>query len=171
LLRPLRAVPTGLHSGTLSGLNNDDLDAFGHPDYWIEDTCPDPQVVTINGGAISVGDVCGCGVLILKNTTLNFASKGHLLWRGLVVWQLETASGEVWKVDGGGFSSFVVEGGMLITGTNDFTIKVTKADGNVSTVVNNQNKSYKQSFRVNGPAMADALNGNQSALKAVRRLQ
>jgi hypothetical protein len=159
------------HGGNLAGVGNNDLDAFGHPDYWIEDECPDPRVIKVSGGTLNVGHICGCGVLVLDDVKLVFGNGGHLLWRGLVVWRMNTITGDVWNATGAGFASFVVEGGFLATGNQDFKIVITKQDLDSTVVDNDENRANKQQFRMNPTAIQEALAGQQSALRSVRRIQ
>jgi hypothetical protein len=159
------------HTGAMAGVSKHDVDTFGHPDFWIEDTCPDPQIVKVSGASLSVGTICGCGVLVLDDIPLVFGSGSHLLWRGLVVWNMNTISGDVWNATTAGFSSFVVEGGFLATGNQDFTITITKKDLDATDVDNDDGRANKSFFRMNPLAIQQALTGQQKPLRSVRRIQ
>jgi hypothetical protein len=167
-----RPAPSGLHphTGALAGVGNDDVDVFGHPDYWIEDTCPDPQIVKVTT-TLSPGVVCGCGVLVIDDVRLDFTGGSHLLWRGLVVWNMKTISGEVWRAAGDGFASFVVEGGFLATGSRDFTIKIAKKENDATVIARNDTRGHKMQFRMNPGAIQESLTGQQKPLRTVRRVQ
>lgn len=158
------------HSGGLTGVSNNDLDVFGHPDYWIEDECPDPQIVKVTS-ALDVGHICGCGVLVLDDVPLKFEADAHLLWRGLVIWRMNSIGGTVWDAGAKGFASFIVEGGFLATGNQDFKIVITRQDEDATDVTNDENSAHKQHFRMNPNAIQEALNGQTSAIQAVRRIQ
>ncbi len=169
------------HPDTMASLPPADVDAFGHPDYWIEDECPDPAVYTLNASAgVNVGKVCGCGVLIVRDTGLRFVNGSHFLWRGLIVWQLSNA----WQVahpNGAdvalnvateGVSTFAVEGGVLLTGDADFKLTINhKGDSQDATVSNDEGRFFKQLWRQNPAALAQVLGSSTSALKAVRRVR
>jgi hypothetical protein len=167
-----RTAPAGLHphTGNLAGVDNDDVDVFGHPDYWIEDTCPDPQIVKVTS-TLAPGVVCGCGVLVIDDVRLSFGSGSHLLWRGLVVWNMRSITGDVWAASGDGFASFIVEGGFLATGERDFTITIAKKDSEASVITRNDTRGHKMFFRMNPNAIQESLTGQQKALRSVRRIQ
>jgi hypothetical protein len=171
-----RAAPTlHPHAGSLSGMPDTDTDAFGHPDYWIEDTCDTQEVVvldkaSVGTGTLNVGHICGCGVLIIKDMVLNFGDGSHFLWRGLVTWELSTVSGEVLKASTAGFSTFLVEGGTLMTGNQDFQIKITRDENDASVIDNDDSSALKLYFRNNPDALTDVFNGVGAALQGFRKL-
>lgn len=165
------------HGGAMASVPDTDIDVHGHPDYWIEEECDEQKVVIVDSAdtgvsSINVGQICGCGVLIVRNTRLTFASGSHLLWRGIVVWEVNGAvSGDLLSASSTGFSTFVVEGGTLLTGNQDFTIKLTKAENDAVTITNNEADALKLYFRQNPDALTDVFGAVGSALRGVRRVR
>ncbi len=169
------ASPVHPHTGALASIPNTDLDAFGHPDYWIEDECPNPVVVSLGPEVrLDVGHICGCGVLVLKDTALSFAADSHLLWRGLVTWQNENdpPGEDELSVLEDGAATFVIEGGVLLTGDRVFRMHVNdKGDLDGEDVTNNEGRFFKQSWRQNSAALGEVFANQTRALKAVRRVR
>ncbi|MDP2346054.1 MAG: hypothetical protein Q8O67_34270 [Deltaproteobacteria bacterium] len=164
------------HTGALAGLPNTDVDVHGHNDFWIEEECDEQKVIIVDSAitlqtTLNVGQVCGCGVLIVRDTVLKFAADSHLLWRGLVVWEVTKAPAGDLLQSSTGPASFIVEGGTLMTGNQDFTIKITRKDADITAVQNNDAANLKLSFRQNPQAMTDAFGVVGSAIKGVRRLR
>jgi hypothetical protein len=159
------------HAGNLADLSNSDVDALGRPDYWIEDTCPQPVVVRVDSSAsLNIGHVCGCGVLIMPSQSISIAANSHFLWRGIVIWDMKTAGKEL-KIDGNGASTFVIDGGMLMTGTNGMEIKISKKVSNASTISNAVDGTVKQFYRFNQAAVNDAFKAVPLPVRAIRRLR
>ena len=182
-----RPAPSHTHTGALATVPLTDVDALGRPDYWIEDECPNPQVVKITGSAsstgstLNIGTVCGCGVLILKdikfNLTATSTTKSLFLWRGLVVWQIDNMTGSVYTIGSmgsttSGVTNFIIEGGMVATGDQNFAIDIAKGEDSATSISNNQTTySLKQQWRMNPKAINDALAGANEPLRAVRRVR
>ncbi len=84
---------------------------------------------------------------------------------------MNSIGGTVWDAGAKGFASFIVEGGFLATGNQDFKIVITRQDEDATDVTNDENSAHKQHFRMNPNAIQEALNGQTSAIQAVRRIQ
>lgn len=166
------AALTHPHGGNLTGLDGDDVDRLGHPDYWIEDTCPDPVVLRIDTSAnINVGKVCGCGIIIFTDNALMFSGPATFLWRGLVIWDLKTAGKEL-RIDNSGAGTFVVEGAVLLTGVHEMEFKITKNVAGGATVSNPADqRTVKQLYRLNEQAITDAFSAIRAPVRSVRRLR
>jgi hypothetical protein len=161
------------HSGHLAGLDPADTDRLGRPDYWIEDTCPRPVVVRVASSAnLTIGQVCGCGILILPSQTLTLGSNAHLLWRGLVLWELKQAGREL-QLAGSNDSTLVVDGALLVTGVGAMQIRIDKAVTTPGSVVDRTRVTgtVKQLYRANARAVSDAFAAVPLPLRATRRVR
>jgi hypothetical protein len=161
------------HIGSLRGLREDDTDAQGRPDYWIEDECPTPVVLKVDSSAnLNIGKVCGCGILMLSGQSLNLGSDSHLLWRGLVVWTLKE-SGRQLKLSGNLDSTLIVDGGLLVLGTKGMQIVVEKSDlkKSGSGLIISPLSVAKQMYRYNPRALTDAFAVLPRPLRAMRRVR
>jgi hypothetical protein len=160
------------HTGNIAALPDTDVDRLGHPDYWIEDSCPNPVVIRLATNAnVNVGKVCGCGVVIFNDNTLMFNNQSTFLWRGLVLWDMKTAGKEL-RISGSGAGTFVVEGATLLTGVQGMQFNVQKNVASGNSVTNPANgETVKMSFRNNPRAIADAFRAIQPPVRGVRRLQ
>ena len=160
------------HSGNIATLPIADVDRLGHPDYRIEDTCPNPVVVRVDSNAnLNIGKVCGCGVLLLPGQSMQFGATASLLWRGLVIWDLKGASSKELKIDGNGAASFIVDGGLLVAGDDGIEIKVTKGVSGGATIANTNSETVKQLYRMNPKAIEDAFAAVKAPVRTIRRVQ
>jgi hypothetical protein len=161
------------HTGNLSGLNNDDTDQLGRPDYWIEDECPRPAIVRVESSAnLNIGKVCGCGILIMPSQTITISSNSHLLWRGLIIWDMKQAGKEL-QLTGNNDSTFVIDGGMLMLGSVGMQFNISKGVTRPSTTIDKSRVTgtVKQLYRYNPQAVVDAFAAVPLPVRAVRRVR
>jgi hypothetical protein len=161
------------HTGNLRGLNNDDVDSLGRPDYWIEDSCPKPVVLRVDSNAsLNIGQVCGCGILIMPSQSISIGSNSHLLWRGLILWDFKQSGREL-QISGRSGSTLVVEGGMLMTGLAGMQIRISKSITRPTSTMNSMNVigTVKQLYRYDPEAVLEAFQAVPLPVRAVRRVR
>ena len=163
-------VHSGSHTGAIASLNLNDEDRLGHADYWMEDVCPAPVVMRLDSNAeVNVKKVCGCGILIITENSLRFSAGSHLMWRGVVIWNMKTAGKEL-QIGGNGASTFVVEGAMLMTGKEGMQIRIDK-DLTNNNISNNPKGTVKMHFNLNPRAIEDAFTKIKLPVRTIRRIQ
>lgn len=166
------------HTGAIAGLPAADTDRFGRPDYWMEDECKKPVVIRLGTNAnINMGKVCGCGILIFEENSLDFNGDAHFLWRGLVIWNFKSSGGtKDIQIRANGNTTFYVEGSMLMTGSGALRWIVDKelaggAGAATSIGLSGTQKSAKMHFRLNEKALEDAFAAFKMPARAIRRIR
>ena len=131
------------------------------------------MIIKVDSNAnMNIGKVCVCGILIMPSQSITIGSNSHLLWRGLIIWDMKQPGKEL-QLNGNNDSTFVIDGGMLMAGTVGMQIRVNKSVTNpVATVDKSKvTGTAKQLYRYNPQAVIDAFTAVPLPVRAIRRVR